>query len=147
MKPEDFFKVDFKSSPNYKLNPQLESDLCQVRFKDEKKTQTIKRSHVGTLEDYDSYEKIVKAEKDYRQKEFQKRLKMSLASKIANFRQKYYGRDPNASLSQASGSSKMFNPHSKLSNKILSKFSDPKAKQVVNCNYLGALLEKSDESS
>ena len=140
MKPEDFFKEDFKSSPKYKRDPQLESEICQVRFKDDKKTQTLNRSHVGTLNDYDSYEKLVKAEKDFRQKEFQKRLRKSFAMKNAHFRQINVLLEHNGqpSASNASCSSKM-SPRTKISNRGLNMniISDPQAKMS---SYLQSAL-------
>ena len=67
MTPEDFFKEDFISSPVYRKNPKIDQHLTSVRFEENSNhSPTIKRSHIGTPEEYHAYESQTKKMKEFR---------------------------------------------------------------------------------
>ena len=57
------------TSPRFRKDPEHAARAVQVRFTNENQTNTVNRSHVGTTDCYATYEKIVKEEKDKKNKE------------------------------------------------------------------------------
>ena len=56
------------TSPRFRKDPEHAARTGQVRFTTANQTNTVNRSHVGTTDCYADYEKMVKEEKDLKNK-------------------------------------------------------------------------------
>ena len=63
MKEEDFFKEDYMTSPRFKADPEGANRFLRVRFTDKREKMPVKRSHVGSIQDYTSMSSVVDKEK------------------------------------------------------------------------------------